>query len=250
MWIKEKGFMNIFFDEAEDLGVEEISRICQSVKFRDIKTTRRHPNPEYFQMGSVKYEGFMWLVFDDYQSRKDLHGLGSTKTNQTGEDKPVWLGNTLEEKLLSNVVQLRTIFRMTENIARYIGDRCLVPNWKIGHEAADYKVTHNIEGIPPYTTLEIKLEKLDDDSIKQKLLAHLENFIIVSVREKNHHPGHIAISLPDEDFNMLFGQDTSKFVRLLNDQIKSKFNVEDIAPQVSTEMQESLQFKHDGDTKK
>ena len=131
-------------------------------------------------------------MFDYYQSKQDQHGLG-TKT--TEKDNPIWIGSTVDQTLLSHAVHLRTIFRTTGKIARYIGDQCLVPDWRIGDEDGEYKITHNIQGIAP-DVRNIKLERLDDDFVKQKLLTEISLFIEKSVQSKNHHPGHIATTLP------------------------------------------------------
>ena len=236
--IQEKGFRNIFFDEAEDLGIEEVFRICRT----------SHSNKDW--MTGEQYEGYFWILFDPYQSKLDQHGLGEDKSRQTKEDTSIWIGNTMDSNLLSNVVQLRTIFRTTGSIANYIGENYLVLNWKIGEEDGDYKITHNIRGIDPEVRKDVKLESLDDEYVKHKLLTCFESFIEQSVKDKNIHPGNVAIILPDPDFHFLFGNDLSKIVTELNVKISSKYNRPEIAPQISTNIQESLLDKHDANLSK
>ena len=77
----------------------------------------------------------------------------------------------MDSILLSNVVQLRTIFRTTENIATYIGEKYLVPNWKIGVEDGNYRITHKIQGISPEVRKDIELSSLEDDYVKHELLT-------------------------------------------------------------------------------
>ena len=207
--ITVKGFRHIFFDEAEDLGVEQISEICKSVKYRNCTTSK---NPGYFKMTGEEVEGHFWILFDHYQSRLDQHGLGSVESTEKGESNFVWMGNSLDETLLTDVFKLRTIFRTTSSIARYIGDECLVPDWEIGEENGGYKISHNIQGLFPKYPEFIECFSIEDAYIKQELKKCIVRTIEESVQFKNNHPGDVAISLPDEDFNIIFGNSASEFV--------------------------------------
>merc|ERR1711892_1109996 len=61
------GYRHIFFDEAEDLGIDELGKLCRS---------QGNENQGYFQM-MTNVIGHLWVVFDPFQSRRDPHGLGS-----------------------------------------------------------------------------------------------------------------------------------------------------------------------------
>ena len=203
-------------------------------------------------MTGEEVEGHFWILFDHYQSRLDQHGLGSVESTEKGESNFVWMGHSLDETLLTDVFKLRTIFRTTSSIARYIGDECLVPDWEIGEENGGYKISHNIQGLFPKDPEFIECFSIEDAYIKQELKKCIVRTIEESVQFKNNHPGDVAISLPDEDFNIIFGNSASEFVMEFNAQMRSTFvqTQTKIAPQISTEIDESLQFKHNNDIKK
>ena len=66
--ISKESFNYIFFDEAEDLGINELTRIIEAVL-----ENQRGKQSEYFQVKNTL--GHFWILFDVFQSEIDTHGI-------------------------------------------------------------------------------------------------------------------------------------------------------------------------------
>ena len=118
--------------------MEELRIICNSSIKRSGSILFQQPN--YFEMERSGPIGHFWITFDHFQSSSDQHGVGSRQVGWAEKEQVVWLGNQVEKRLLKNVVELRTIFRMTANTAKTIEKQCLVPEWKSGESDVDLKI--------------------------------------------------------------------------------------------------------------
>eukprot|EP00092_Neocalanus_flemingeri_P012100 GFUD01013045.1.p1 GENE.GFUD01013045.1~~GFUD01013045.1.p1 ORF type:complete len:653 (-),score=154.82 GFUD01013045.1:165-2123(-) len=224
--IFEGKFKYIFLDEAQDLGIKELTKMIEAViaNLKDKKS-------EYFQM--MYPLGHFWILFDVFQSDVETHGI-----SVTGEKRSLlkWEGGYIDQtvfdegKKMDVILPLKTVFRMTQNILKHILDMKLYPK--------DIKPKDSgIEG-PKVEMKQIVLEQTagQDDKI-QSSMANILLPIIKDVFKRNIHMGEVAILFDNKDIELLMPEESGgieAIIKSLNSLLKTAFNKQKkLAPEVT-----------------
>ena len=227
------GMRYFFIDEAEDLGYTLLQQLAEP-----------HLEPGH--------TGFFLVTFDYNQCRQEQHSLEAAHLSPVSIDELStnqlkWKGRTLESnkmKCVGALQTLKTVFRMTQNIASHIDEKHLIPKMEIG-----YHMKHDIKGVK---CSEDQINITDPNNVKSLVNQYIRKLVNVTA-SKNLHPGHIAILFPDDDFEIIFGTKVcyADFLNKLRHSIESMYfeTKNKIQPAVTSNLHDSIFFSHKPDLK-
>lgn len=147
-------------------------------------------------------------------------------------------------------INLKYIKRMTFNVANLIKEKHLVP---VNPANPRYKCKHGIQG--PSCTVE--KHALHTTNIDVQLKSRMKYTLIKLILNLNNvHPGHVAVLLPDDDFNMIFTNEEQHkdYVDIVNKAIRNRFvqnpTTLSICPQVTATLPNTSDgYHHESDIK-
>ena len=233
----EDKFKNIFFDEAEDLGVKELGNMIKAVLAKE-----KNDMPEYFEM---KFPlGHFWILFDVFQSDVDTHDISLIGQRRSGLR---WNGEFIDETLfeegkhLGVIIPLRTVFRMTNNILKHIQEKKLNP--KLGNPNGS-----GIEG-PKVFHEQVFAEQLaGQDGGFPTILSNILFPKIRDIFSRNIHLGDVAILFGSKDIGLVLPDQSGGIEHLIassNRMLKRAFSKQKkVQPEVTRSVNMGILHSH------
>ena len=156
----------IFLDEAEDLGMTALNQLNSTIS-TDMKI------------------GHFWVLFDVLQNTP----LSQGQTRMQGPST-------------KNTTYMGKVYRSTNNNIRFLREEPLI-------SMCDYttSVGHSVEGPKVHETV-IPVQKkalLSSVKTRAKIVSEITSKVLQLTTEKGVHPGDVAITYDDYDFQQIFG---------------------------------------------
>eukprot|EP00092_Neocalanus_flemingeri_P032011 GFUD01034792.1.p1 GENE.GFUD01034792.1~~GFUD01034792.1.p1 ORF type:complete len:480 (+),score=151.99 GFUD01034792.1:35-1474(+) len=219
----EQGFKFVFFDQAEDLGIEELTVICQELE----------------SSSEIGIMGHYWILFDVFQSKTNIH-----KIEMIGEKRPrlLWNGKLINEKRFEaaknggHVWPLKTVFGSTESIFTHIKEKHLIPNLENVNCTDNKGTAVKFEMVTSADDTQVSISQL----ICQTVLPTAK-----SIFDKQILPGHTALLFDDDVMDIAFSmekENLENFKSHLDAQMEPIFdnNHKTIRPKATQDIKESI----------
>mgnify|MGYP003322239561 CR=1 FL=1 len=195
------GYRYIYLDSAEDLGVDWVNRLLESVlkpvQDSNHKTSKTSLSSQIF--------GDFWITMDPYQGLKDTHSLVRGFQNQIE-----WQGNLVDSNLLkkgfkrNKFIKLKECFRMPRTAIEHLDRENILP-------------TNDLPRAQDVNSMGVKVEdiSLPGSYTIQWLADQLADRLYKKVMLRGIHPGHCAILFHHEAMADLFPSSEGGFSAFL-----------------------------------
>jgi hypothetical protein len=219
-----RGIRHLYIDGGEDMGLDTLNKALRQIA--------RPTGPDE--------PGDFWLLYDPYQGVYDRHSM------ERRFGHLYWVGNQLDSSVVEEgiangrILTLSTSFRMTKNVLEHLRESHVVP-------PTDIPQAQSILGVE----VQRKTVELPNHGNPMEVLARdiVAKVLYELTQGRGIHAGYCAILYDEEAKHVLFPPSQGGrigFLQILNDELKSRLLAGNarFAPQVTTRMDESVQFQH------
>lgn len=142
------------------------------------------------------------------------------------------------------LISMKTLFRTTGENMKYLKAQNLIPD----QETEDTALAHGVQGQKVKQSVEHVDSLLGVEDI---MVGKICDETLAFNKDKNVHPGHVAILFPDDDYKILFANSPKTVIDKINKKIIDSYDKakKDITPSFTTEVEESILFDHEDDLK-